>query len=87
MWVKRRSTRVRTTLWNDFLLHDRRETFTLSNVSSSSSSYTGAIKGSKGVTTLFTMIKFLTASTKTKKVSEIIWYLHSKRVDTFYLTN
>jgi hypothetical protein len=29
------------------------------------------------------MIEFSFASTKTKKVAEVIWYLHSKKVDVF----
>jgi hypothetical protein len=78
---------MHTTLSNNSLLHHHWETFTPSSVYSSSSSSTGAIGGFEGITTSSTMIESSYASTKTKKIVETIWYLHSKKVDVFYLTN
>jgi hypothetical protein len=48
---------------------------------------TNEIRGFEGVVTSSAMIKFSPTSTKTKKVAEMMWYLHSKRVEVFYLTN
>jgi len=78
---------VRTTLWNSSSSHGYWETFTSSGGSSSSSSSTSAIGGFEDVITLFAMTESSPASTKTKEVVGTIWYLHSKGVDTFYLTN
>jgi len=69
------------------LLHNRWKTFTSSSVFSSSSFSTGATGGFKGVTTSSAMIESSPTLTKIKWVVKIIWYLHSERVDAFYLTN
>ncbi len=53
------------------------------DASSNSSPPINVIGGFEGVTTSCTMIEFSFASTKTKKVAEVIWYLHSKKVDVF----
>jgi hypothetical protein len=59
----------------------------LSGAFSSSYFPTGETKGFEGVATSSAMTKLLLASTKTKKVIETMWYLRSKGVETFYLTN
>ncbi len=56
-------------------------------VSSSSSFSTSVTGGFKGVTTSSTMIEFSPTSTKTKKITGTTWYLCSKGVEAFYLTN
>ncbi len=81
------STQVRTTLWNGFSSRDRWEAFTSNDVSSNSSSSTGAIGGFKGIMSSSTMTEFSPTSIKTKGVAETIWYLRSEGVDAFHLTN
>jgi len=58
-----------------------------SGASSSSSCYTGATNGFKGVVTSSTMTSSHLHQQKTKKVAETMWYLHSEGVEVFYLTN
>jgi hypothetical protein len=53
------------------------------NVSSNFSSYTCTIEEFENIATSFAMIEFSPASTKTKRVIGIIWYLHLKEVDAF----
>jgi hypothetical protein len=55
----------------------------LSDASLSSSSSTGVIHGFEGVVASFAMIESSHASTKTKRVVAVIWYLHLKEVDVF----
>jgi hypothetical protein len=50
-------------------------------------SFIGATGGFEGVAKLSTMTKFSHASTKSKKVVGIMWYLHLEGVEVFYLTN
>jgi hypothetical protein len=78
---------MRTTIWNGFSSHSRWDTFTSSDGSSNSSSFTSETRGFEGVTTSSTINEFSLALTKTKKVAETISYLHLEGVDVFYLTN
>jgi len=54
-----------------------------SGVPSSSSFSTGKTRRFEGVTTSSAMAKFSPASTKTKRVAEIMWYLRSEGVEAF----
>jgi hypothetical protein len=74
---------VRTIFSNNFLLHNRCETFTSSDGFSNSSSYTGVTGGFEGVTISFAMTKSSPASIKTKGAIITIWYLHSQGVNAF----
>jgi len=58
-----------------------------SDAYSSSSFFTNEIRGFEGVVTSSAMTKFSPASTKTKRVVEIMGYLRSEGVEAFYLTN
>jgi hypothetical protein len=57
------------------------------DISLSSSCSTIATRGFEGIPMSSAMTKFSPSSTKTKRVAETMWYLCSKGVKIFYLTN
>jgi hypothetical protein len=57
----------------------------LNDVFSSSSSSTSATRRFEGILTSSAVIEYSPTLTKTKRVAETIWYLHSKGVDAFIL--
>jgi hypothetical protein len=76
---------VRTTLLDDFSLQ-LLETFTSSGAYSSIFPSIGTIGQFKGVVPSYAMIESSPTLTKTKRVVEVIWYLHLK-VRCFYFKN
>ncbi len=80
-------TRMHPILQDGFSSHDHWETFMSSGASSSSSFSTSEKGGFKGVTTSSAMTKFSPALTKTKRVTETMWYLCSEGVEVFDLIN
>jgi hypothetical protein len=71
--------------FGQFFLHDRWETFMSINDFLNSSYFTSITGRFEGVVPSFTMIESSLASTKTKRVIEITYYLHSKEVDVLIL--